>query len=101
MSMQHELLSWLAEWYTLQCDEDWEHSYGVKIDTLDNPGWSLVVDLSDTYLDGRNYLTLDIQRGENDWLKCALEGKKFVAHCGPRNLPEVIQAFRHWAETKV
>ena len=24
-----------------QNKEDWEHLFGVKIDTLDNPGWSL------------------------------------------------------------
>ena len=38
-------LQLLQEWYVAQCDGDWEHSYGVKIDTLDNPGWSLKVDL--------------------------------------------------------
>mgnify|MGYP003296866223 CR=1 FL=1 len=26
------ILSWIAEWYSSNCDESWEHSYGVKID---------------------------------------------------------------------
>jgi hypothetical protein len=30
-------------WYLEQCNDLWEHSYGVKIDTLDNPGWLLVI----------------------------------------------------------
>jgi hypothetical protein len=31
------------EWYTKQCNGDWEHSYGIRIDTIDNPGWSLTL----------------------------------------------------------
>jgi hypothetical protein len=37
-------VTWLTQWYLAQCNEDWEHSYGVAIGTLDNPGWSLEVD---------------------------------------------------------
>jgi hypothetical protein len=33
-----EILPWLQGWYATQCDGDWEHEYGVSIETLDNPG---------------------------------------------------------------
>ncbi|MFE2849501.1 Imm53 family immunity protein, partial [Streptomyces scopuliridis] len=39
MSDSEPLLDWLQNWYTQQCDGDWEHEWGVKIATLDNPGW--------------------------------------------------------------
>jgi len=45
----------LQEWYLSQCNEDWEHTYGVSIGTIDNPGWSLEVELSDTSLENINY----------------------------------------------
>ena len=32
-------------WYKTNCDGDWEHSYGITLQTLDNPGWHLTVDL--------------------------------------------------------
>ncbi len=32
-------LSRLQRWYSAQCDGDWEHGLGVRIETLDNPGW--------------------------------------------------------------
>jgi Immunity protein 53 len=32
------------------CDGDWEHSSGVSIGTIDNPGWSLDVELAETNL---------------------------------------------------
>ena len=41
--MQSELEA-LQHWYESQCDGDWEHEFGVKIGTLDNPGW--MVDIS-------------------------------------------------------
>jgi len=41
-------LTRLMNWYVAHFNEDWEHLYGVTIDTLDNPGWSLTVDLEET-----------------------------------------------------
>ena len=32
-------LSALENWYAGQCNGVWEHGCGVRIDTLDNPGW--------------------------------------------------------------
>lgn len=28
-------------WYASNCNDDWEHRFGVKINTLDNLGWSI------------------------------------------------------------
>ncbi|MFE4959105.1 Imm53 family immunity protein [Streptomyces sp. NPDC056653] len=38
MSDAEPLLDWLQNRYAQQCDGDWEHEWGVKIATLDNPG---------------------------------------------------------------
>jgi hypothetical protein len=38
----------LQQWYRAQCNGDWEHSYGVMVDTLDNPGWRTGRELSRT-----------------------------------------------------
>jgi len=35
-----DLLEQVEDWYSSQCNGDWEHQYGISIDTLDNPGWS-------------------------------------------------------------
>lgn len=50
--MEDNLLEWLQDWYLQQCDGEWEHFYGVKIETLDNPGWYIEIDLNDTTLAG-------------------------------------------------
>lgn len=33
-----DVLERLERWYAAQCNGDWEHTYGVKIGYLDNPG---------------------------------------------------------------
>ena len=38
----------LENWYFSNCNEDWEHQFGVKIDTLVNPGWRVEIDLEGT-----------------------------------------------------
>jgi len=89
--------AWLQEWYAKHCDGDWEHEYGVRIDTLDNPGWTIDVDLVDTELETREFIALKIERSTNDWIRCRVEDKSFKGWGGPSNLDELIQVFRRWA----
>jgi hypothetical protein len=92
-------LSWLEEWYLYNCDGDWEHTYGVTIGTLDNPGWSVDIDLIDTDLEGIDFKAVDnTKRSEDDWLFCKVEDNVFRGCGGPRNLYEIIGIFRDWVE---
>ena len=83
---------WLSDWYAAQCDGVWEHSYGVTIGTLDNPGWTVKVDLSGTQLAGRAFEPVSYRlEGPNDtadahWHSCRVaegcfEGAGGKAHC--------------------
>ncbi|MGY1520916.1 immunity 53 family protein [Luteimonas sp. A482] len=92
-------LQGLQDWYTSQCNEDWEHSFGVKIETLDNPGWTLEVDLRETELSGKEFSA--ISRGDSeddaDWIHCKVESEKFFGSGGAGNLAELLQQFLTWA----
>ena len=89
----------LSEWYQMQCDGDWEHSYSVEIGTLDNPGWHMKIDLTETALEGKAFENYkDKYDSEKDWLRCWLEGKVFHAACGPGRLEDAILLFLKWAE---
>lgn len=90
-------LTWLQAWYVTQCDGDWEHAHGVQIDTLDNPGWHLRVDLADTPLRTVSFSQIEVHRSEHDWLVLRRDDATFEAVCGPLNLNEAIHAFRLWA----
>lgn len=92
-------LKGLQNWYTSQCDGDWEHSFGVRVETLDNPGWLLEVDLRETSLLDRTFRS--IQRGDPnfdvDWITCKVEQEKFIAAGGAHSLEEMIATFLTWA----
>jgi hypothetical protein len=66
--MGDELITWLQNWYAAPCDGDWEHSYGVQIETLDNPGWYVIISLADTPLEGTTFEPVDESyRSEDNW----------------------------------
>jgi hypothetical protein len=43
----------LQEWYAAMSDGDWEHELGISIETIDNPGWVVSIDLEGTPLEGQ------------------------------------------------
>ncbi len=91
-------LVWLQNWYLNNCDGLWEHLFGVKIDTLDNPGWKLSISSRGTDLEGQSFKRMKVDRTENDWVRCWVEAEKFEARSGPLNLGEAICIFRGWVE---
>jgi hypothetical protein len=88
----------LQAWYADHCNGLWEHSYGIKIDTLDNPGWTVEVDLNETDLEGHQFEKSFTERSEDDWFFAEREEMKFKVACGPRNLDEALAIFCDWAE---
>jgi hypothetical protein len=103
------LMSWLQNWYTAQCDGEWEHHYGITIGTLDNPGWYVVINLVETPLEATAFEPVERHRSEEDWVECRLveakaEGKwigdvgglQYRGAGGPHNLLEIVHIFREW-----
>jgi hypothetical protein len=89
--------AWLEEWYAAQCDGEWEHTYGIQIETLDNPGWSVLIDLSGTSLTGHSMPRFFRNEGNEDWIVCEVKDKKFKGHGDPRKLGEILKLFQDWA----
>ena len=87
----------LQSWFQQECNGDWEHQYGIQIGTLDNPGWSLDIELSDTYLADRPLQPISIDRADDDWVRCKIEDRVFKGRGGPGNLQELIGFFVGWA----
>jgi len=99
----------LQHWYVAQCDGDWEHSYGVHIETLDNPGWAVTIHVRGTPLEVAAFEPVQIERTDHDWLHCTVgvpdranytgfRARAFLGYCGPHNLAEVLSLFLRWAE---
>ena len=94
-----DLLGALQRWYESHTDGDWEHSWGVRIETLDNPGWSVTINLEDTELEGRPFVEVSDMAPERDWYICRVVDARFEGHGGPLMLGHIIQTFLDWAAT--
>ena len=91
--MASDLLTQLQAWYADQCDGDWEHTYGITIESLDNPGWRVQVDLVGTRLARLIDEGVQVEHSATDWLHWSVSDGRFVAACGPSGLGGAISAF--------
>jgi hypothetical protein len=90
-------LDWVQQWYRAQCNGVWEHSFGVKIDTLDNPGWAVTIDLNATPLEHVSMDTVFRDDGPGDWIRLEVKGAQFLGRGDPSKLGAILDAFQRWA----
>ena len=93
-------LDWLQNWYTSHLNGEWEDYYGIKLSTLDNPGWMIEVDLLETELETREFEEVSVDNGEADWIFCKVENGKYVGGGDPTKLNQIIEIFKRWAESR-
>ena len=91
-------LNWLQNWYNQNCDGDWEHQYGVSITTIDNPGWSLVIDLVYTEFQDLEIPIQNFDLTEGNWYGYKVSNGKFEAFGDPSKLETLILKFREIVE---
>lgn len=89
-----EVIKWLENWYQLHCDGDWEHSYRVKIETIDNPGWNVKIDLADTSLENLHVEYSLLEISETDWYGYSIKNGMFNAAGDPTKLLFLIDLFK-------
>lgn len=93
------LIKWLEEWYKSQCEGDWQHYFGMRIYTIDNPGWRVTINLEDTELEDKDFdeyrLIID---DEQDWILCYVKDCRFEGAGDPSKLEEIILRFKEWVE---
>lgn len=92
-----DILLWLQKWFAENCVEDWQHFYGVKIETMDNPGWHVEIDLRDTQAENKPFQKISRNlECDSDWLYCNVVNKIFSASCSPNHLVTVLELFKSW-----
>lgn len=93
-------ISLLEKWYSGRCNGVWEHGYGIDIDTLDNPGWRIKIDLHQTAKQDVKLERIKIERTEENWIQYWTEKRQFHIACGAKNLSESIRIFVNWFESE-
>jgi len=92
-------LTWLQDWYRSNCDGTWEHGYGVHIDTVDNPGWHVTINLKGTRHQSLVATAVEADMTEQDWVHCFIRDLKFEGAGDSSNLEIILRTFRSWVES--
>ncbi len=99
MNGRSDLLSRLNGWYAAQCDGDWEHKYGITIETLDNPGWRMRIDLAGTpLLDRADFSHNENEHDPQQWMVLRKDGDVFEGAGAPGTLDAIIAGFLKWED---
>jgi Immunity protein 53 len=94
-----EQLHLLESWYSKQCNGDWEHQYGISIQTVDNPRWHAKIDLVDTPLTNKKCDFSERMEGEQNYQR-ASDGFVFSGFATPKALQKFLQKFHAWANAE-
>lgn len=95
-----DVLSMVNEWFKSQCNGDWEHDYGITIQTLDNPGWSVDIYLYETELEDKPFKEINIYHSDMDWISCKVENYFFKGMGDVNKLEEILNIFVQWQTEK-
>ncbi|MFI8962770.1 immunity 53 family protein [Streptomyces sp. NPDC053493] len=87
-----DVLVRLQDWYASNCDGDWEHSAGVRIESLDNPGWTVRLDIVGTPVEGLTWERVIVDDSEENWLHHWADGASIRAAGGPHRLKDALEA---------
>src|ERR1051325_5953890 len=89
-------LSDIEAWFRTQCNGEWEHTHGISIETLDNPGGGVKIDLKGTPWENNTFEEVNVDRTQDDWLHCKKDGAIFQGHGDPCKLELILSHFlRH------
>lgn len=102
--VNEDVIGRLQHWFQRHCDESWENDYGISIESTDNPGWWVKVDLAKTELADKRFE--EVRRGnaldlnpEAPWMRCYVDQDQVFNGAGdPTTLNEILQIFLEWAE---
>lgn len=88
------MIQWLQKWYSDQCDGQWEHNHGISIGTLDNPGWSVKIDLNETNMEGIELPYSLFEVSDNEWYAYSIKNNRFDGAGDPSKLDQIIRIFK-------
>lgn len=92
----------LQDWVQSHCDGEWEHHHGVAVESTNNPGWWVKVDLMGTALLEKPFERIARGDDSNDpqppWMRCYVEDGVFNGAGDPSTLNEILTVFFTWAD---
>ncbi|CAB1243962.1 Imm53 family immunity protein [Clostridium sp. MT-14] len=69
---------------------------GIQIETVNNCGWCVCIDLFDTVYETESFKTVYIRKGDDNWFKCIKKNGLFKGYGGIENLEDILNVFYCW-----
>lgn len=93
-----EILEWIGNWYKAHCDGVWEDDHGIDIQTMNNPGWQVRIELH-----GTPFVNLEVdwtseQIDDENWWGYKIEYAVFDGICDPTRLSLLLNKFKEVIE---
>lgn len=95
-----DVLEWLGKWYQKQCDGVWEDDHGIDIQTMNNPGWQVRIELHGTPYSNIELEWTSEQNEDEDWYGYKFELAVFDGIGDPSKLEFILEQFRKVIEAK-
>ena len=96
--MRMEVLDWIQNWFKNNCDGQWEKSEVIQITTLDNPGWEVEIDISNTSIANTTINWILNEHSKQDWYGVKIEDQKFTAAGDSGKLKFLLGLFKEMVE---
>lgn len=98
---ENNILEWISNWYGQNCNGDWEHDFGMTIETLDNPGWSISIDTegTDVILPDKSWFFKE--NSSYDWYGFKIFDGKFQASGDFLKLSFLLNLFKSELEKQI
>ncbi len=93
-----EIIDWIQNWFKENCDGKWEQGEGILINTLENPGWEVEIDISNTSIANIDLSWILNENGKHDWYGVKIENQKFNASGDAGKLEFLLNLFREMIE---
>lgn len=93
----------MARWYAWQCDGDWEHEYGIRVERV-HDGWNLSIDLSFTEVESvdfdlqKVYAEFRVARPYDASIQLSRAGKQLRGKCGAGAMTDMVGVAFDWIE---
>jgi len=93
-----EIIDWIQNWFKDNCDGNWEKGEVIQITTLDNPGWDIEIDISNTSLANIEINWILNENTKQDWYGVKIENQKFNAAGDSKKLEFLLNLFKEMIE---
>lgn len=93
-----DIIQWLAKWFSSYCNGDWEHENLIRIETTDNPGWAVTIDLVGTDLQDLSIELQIFEVNESDWFLYKVKERQFFGAGDLSKLAFLLAKFKELVE---